>query len=252
MWKMVAESEKETNFRTPKFSMQTVRFLFVLTQELHTVLRRGLGLGSYIWFSFSISGDLSSPPPCQTGLLLPAGGQRLQAPHPLLQARLGRRHVTRCYGVPCSNYVIDNILPVEWMLGTGWSLVHIQRMARQVLLHFSSRRRRHRWYCGFLWKVKVHSQIMLINIIVVIIDNHNRIIADNTSSSISKVDPWDLQPGSRSSLFLAENLGEREEKRQASPGHHCEFFKFCAWIINWKGAKHHLVTTVIFFYFVPG
>ena len=60
---------------------------------------------------------------------------------------------------------------------------------------------------------------MLISIIVVvIIYNHNRIIADNTSSSISNVDPWDLQPGSRSSLFLAENLEEREEKRQASPG----------------------------------
>ena len=59
---------------------------------------------------------------------------------------------------------------------------------------------------------------MLINIIdVVIIYNHNRIIADNTTSSILNVDPWDLEPGSRSSLFLAENLGEQEEKRQASP-----------------------------------
>ena len=60
---------------------------------------------------------------------------------------------------------------------------------------------------------------MLISIIVfVIIYNHNRIIGDNTTSIISNVDHWDLQPGSRSSLFLAENLVEREEKRQASPG----------------------------------
>ena len=70
----------------------------------------------------------------------------------------------------------------------------------------------------------MHSHIMGISIIVfvvvvviVIIDNHNRIIADNTTSSILNVDPWDLEPGSRSSLFLAENLGEQEEKRQASP-----------------------------------
>ena len=109
---------------------------------------------------------------------------------------------------------------------------------------------------------------MLINIIVVIIDNHNRIIADNTSSSISNVDPWDLEQGSRSSLFLAENLVEREEKRQASPGHHhcislilcrdnqlergqaspgdhCDFFLFCAWIINWKKAQRHLVAGIV-------
>ena len=85
---LVAESGKRQISVQHDFPCK-LSFLCVLFQEVHAILRRVIGL-----FSFLISGNLSSPPPGQTGLLLPAGGQRLQAPHPLLQARLARRHVT--------------------------------------------------------------------------------------------------------------------------------------------------------------